>query len=72
MAHGDLKPSNIFITEDGHYKLGIFIFFIFIYILGDYNTARALDPEGKTAQVGSLFHFFYLFLNVVINNNCYW
>jgi serine/threonine protein kinase len=26
MAHGDLKPSNIFITEDGNYKLGIFIF----------------------------------------------
>jgi serine/threonine protein kinase len=76
MAHGDLKPSNIFITEDGQYKLGISIFFWFIYILGDYNTVRALDPEGKTTQVGTLFHFYYfyyfvlfLFLFVFENND---
>jgi serine/threonine protein kinase len=76
MVHRDVKPVNIFITNDGSYKIGVFIFlsiFIFItvsiYFLYQTILECGLDTigafsntnQGKTYAEIQLFIIYYYY-----------
>jgi serine/threonine protein kinase len=59
LIHRDLKPLNIFISED-IYKIGmvlllVLIFFLLMFYLGDFGTTRFMNKLNLTMEVGTMF-----------------
>jgi serine/threonine protein kinase len=49
MAHHDIKPENIFVTENNLFKLGVLMFLFFDYFIGDFGNVELFKKtvEGK-------------------------
>jgi serine/threonine protein kinase len=61
IVHRDLKGSNIFLSVDGIYKLGLLMVVVYYFILiGDYDTTRVINESGNTTQSGTTFTFLIL------------